>query len=262
MGGRRAVLLVTALAAACNGGGGGGGGDDDASIDSDAGVSIDAWGPVRYSGVASEPVIAPIAPLRARIDGVERMTLERTYDTEADWRAATITFELLAGDQIVDSYTVQPAAAFDAVMGGQCQPGRLLHDVINTMCVYDHGEIRLCNLWLIHPEGAGCGPGGLPQCPFSGCGTGRKCSAAFLANDLMYSRVQCVAAGARTGGETCAFQMGSDGRWSDDCADQLVCLQGICRPRCRFEVVNDCGTSATCTRMPRAHQEIAGCVPS
>jgi hypothetical protein len=256
MGGRRALVLVIALAAACNGGGGGGddGGDDDAFVPIDA-----RWGPVEYHG----SITMPAAPLRTRIDGVFRSTVYYEYPDVPAYEAATIRFELLDGEEVIDSFDVDLSEQLEMDFGGQCRPGTLFY-VDNSMCGYDHGEIRVSSVHLVHFEGAGCGP--QPSCQWSrcpiACGSGLKCSAAFTSSELRYSRVQCVAAGARTDGETCTFQLGTDGRWSDDCADQLVCLQGTCRPQCRYGVVTDCGSSATCTRMPRAHEQIAGCVPN
>ena len=254
MGRGRALLLVMPFAvAACSGGAGG---------DPDAGPgNVDArWFVELHVDVRPHPG-ASITPLETRIDGELRSSLVRTFDDEAAWTSETLTFELVDGATVVDTFDLDVSSMLDTYPF--CSFGEVLQRIDNGMCVYEHGEIHVRNLEVFHAEGAACGPRfdcTPTRCGPTGCETGQKCSVSYLSADRQYSRVECVASGARAVGESCTWQASPGGRVVDDCAAAAVCVDSVCRERCNLYDGN-CAPPSTCVPLPRAYEGITACVP-
>jgi hypothetical protein len=124
---------------------------------------------------------------------------------------------------------------------------------------------------------AACGSGGGSSAPDAGvaacdplaqtgCAGGEKCTVILPAGDGN-GATDCVADGSVGEGEPCALTERADGTRVDDCAGPLVCgPEQVCTPPCVFRERGSCGEQATCVRVNRYFEDVAGtnvglCVP-
>ncbi len=225
------------------------GGDDDVTpLGHDAATS---WGPVTYRAVVFPR--DTLGELASRIDGELDTRITRPFTDESAFAAARIRFELLDGDEVVDSIELSPAEDAEG-----CQYAGNAAEIRHEVCGFEHGELRFAAISVVSPSNGCVGDAFcLSRCEQSLCTGGLKCSSSFNSGALRYSRLECVDPGSRLIGETCSYSPRGDGRWIDDCASDTLCVGGTCRRQC-FEGV--CPTGETCSRVPGHSAEIGACV--
>jgi hypothetical protein len=235
----------------------------DARIPADAlpidGIPIDATdagAPYTYTAFVEMPA-GGFGALTPRIDGVVGQQYTRVFWSLQEVRDAEIRFELLDGEDVVESRTFSPF--YPLQFCGDAWDDEPA-DLGQFVCAMRHGEVRLRDSNLLTEHGQHChgGSGCALSCGIGSCPAG-KCSTSFSSAALAWSHVDCVPIGARLTGESCAWTAGTDGRFVDDCAADNLCVDGTCRARCTSAAT--CAGGDTCAAPPGHAPEMRVCLP-